>query len=500
MGVVIRQSFKATIVSYAGACIGALLVIFIYPMSLTPEQIGLTRILAEAGLFFSSFALLGTNSMAIKFFPYFKEGQKGHNGFAFIVTVVPVIGFLLFLLGFILFKSGIITLFEDKSSLFTKYVIYIVPLTFFWMYITIYETYASLLQRIVVPKLIKEILVRILTILIIGLFYFKIISLNQFVFLFVAIYGIATVLNIVYVNTLHKISYKPDFRFLKKPLGKEMLRFMLYMIIVGVGSNIAGRIDVFMLSQKVSLSGTGIFTIAFFIASFIEMPSRAIFQITTPFASEALKNNDIPLVSSLYKRVSINQLVIASMVFLLIWINVDAIFRIMPNGEIYKSGKYVILFIGLAKVFDAVTGLNAIILGYSKYYYYTLFFIFFLALLTVGNNLIFIPLYGIVGSAIATAISIFMYNTLVVLFVLLKLKVQPFSINTLKVLLILTGFFLLNLLIPHSPNPFFDVFTRSALFFFSFSIIVYSLRISGDINDLVKSINTRFLGGILPLK
>jgi O-antigen/teichoic acid export membrane protein len=500
MGVVIRQSFKATLVSYVGACIGALLVIFIYPESLTPEQIGLTRILAEASLFFSSFALLGTNSMAIKFFPYFKDEKRNHNGFSFIISFFPIIGFLIFIACFFIFKSDIISLFEAKSVLFTKYIIYVVPLTFFWMYITIYETYSSLLQRIVFPKLIKEILVRILTLFIIGLFYFKIISLNQFVFLFVSIYGVATLLNIIYVISIQKISYRPDFGFLKKPLRREMLSFMFYMIVVGIGSNIAGRIDVFMLSQKVSLSGTGIFTIAFFIASFIEMPSRAIFQITTPFASEALKNNDMVMVSSLYKRVSINQLVIASMAFLLIWINVDNIFKIMPNGEIYESGKYVILFIGLAKVFDAVTGLNAILLGYSKYYYYTLFFIFFLAVLTVSNNLIFIPLYGIVGSAIATAISIFLYNAVIVLFVRLKLKVQPFSMNTLKAILIVSLILVANILIPHFSNPYLDAVTRSAVFSVFFSVIVYKLEISKDINDLIKALNKKFLRGLLPLK
>jgi len=437
MGVVIRQSFKATIVSYTGACIGALLIIFIYPKSLSPEQIGLTRILSEASLFFCTFGLLGMNGLAIKFFPYFKNIKNNHNGFPFIISFIPLIGFLIFIVIFFIFKNEIIYAFEAKSGLFTQYIIYIIPLTFFWIYITIYEVYASLLQRIVFPKLIKEIVVRILTILIIALFYFKIISLEQFVFLFVSIYGIAAFLNIVYVYSIQKISFKPDFGFLKKPIRREMVFFMLYMIAAGIGANFSSRIDVFMISQKVSLTGTGIFTIAFFIASFIEMPSRAIFQITTPFAAEALKNNDINLVSSLYKRVSINQLVIASMVFLLIWINVDNIFRIMPNGKIYESGKYVILFIGMAKVFDAVTGLNIILLGYSKYYYYTLFFIFFLAAITVINNLIFIPLYGIVGSAIATAISIFLYNAIILLFVKLKLKVQPFSKNTLKAVFII---------------------------------------------------------------
>lgn len=498
MGIVKRQSFKATLVSYAGACIGFLLVIFIYPRSLTPEQIGLTRVLSEASLFFSSFALMGMNSMAIKFFPYFKNNKNNHNGFPFLISFFPLIGFVIFIAFFFIFKSGIISMFEAKSGLFTKYIIYVIPLTFFWIYITIFETYASLLQRIVFPKLIKEIAVRILTILIITLFYFKIISLNQFVFLFVSIYGIATLLNLIYVNSIKKINIKPNFRVLKNPLRREIIVFMLFMIVVGIGANISSRIDVFMISQKVSLTGTGIFTIAFFIASFIEMPSRAIFQITTPFAAEALKNNDMVLVSALYKRVSINQLVIASMVFLLIWINVDNIFKIMPNGYVYQSGKYVILFIGMAKVFDAVTGLNVILLGYSKYYYYTLFFIFFLAAITVINNLIFIPLYGIVGSAIATAISIFLYNAIILLFVKLKLKVQPFSKNTLKAMFIILFVLLINLIIPHFSNAFIDGIIRSLVFSLFFAVTIYKLEISRDINEFVKNVNTRFLNGFFP--
>jgi len=374
VGIVIRQSFKATIVSYVGAVIGAFIVIFIYPKCLTPEQIGLTRTLTEAAVLLAFFAQFGMSNVAIKFFPYFKDKNKNHNGFLFLITIIPIIGFLLFVILFPFIQEGLKSIFEAKSSLFNDYFIFVIPLTFFWMYISIFETYSSLLQRIVVPKLIREIVVRILTIIAIALFFFKIITLYQFIFLFTCIYGIATLLNIIYINFIQRINLKPALTFIEKPLRKEMLTFMLFMIVVGIGTNVSGKIDVFMLGNKVGLAGTGIFSIAFFIASFIEMPSRAIFQITTPFVSDALKNNDIRTVGSLYKRIAINQLVIGGLLFLLIWINADNIFKIMPNGHLYESGKYVLLFIGIAKVFDAATGINAIILGYSKYYYYYLFF------------------------------------------------------------------------------------------------------------------------------
>ena len=498
MGIVIRQSFKATMVSYIGAAIGAVSVLLIYPRCLEPEQIGLIRILTEAALLIAAFAQLGMASMSIKFFPYFKNKEKNHNGFPFIMTILPFVGFIIFLLVFRFIKGGIVSTFNERSALFGEYIIYLIPLTLFSIYTAVFETYSSLLERIVVPKFIKEILVRLMTIAIIILFFLKIITLNQFILLFVCVYGIATVLVIIYVNSQHRIRLKPQFGFLKKGLRNDMLKFMLFMISVGVVTSISGKIDVFMISQKISLAGTGIFTIAFFIASFIEMPSRAISQITIPFVSQALKENDMPRVNMLYKRVSINQLTIAGLLFCLIWINADNFFKIMPNGEIYEAGKYVILFIGAAKLFDAVTGINSAILGNSKYYYYSLLFIFVLAILSVINNLLFIPIYGIVGAAIATAVSIFLFNICMVLFVWWKLKVQPFTRNTLKSVLAIAVVLGINLLLKEFANPWIDALIRSSLSVVIFGVIIYFLKASDDINALVQQVVARLKHGNTP--
>jgi O-antigen/teichoic acid export membrane protein len=497
MGIVIRQSFKATMVSYIGAIIGAASVLFIYPRCLEAEQIGLIRILTESALLIAAFAQLGMSSMSIKFFPYFRNKENNHNGFPFIMTAVPLLGFIIFLLIFRFIKEGIVSTFSERSALFGEYIIYLIPLTLFAIYTVVYETYSSLLERIVVPKFIKEILVRLMTIIIIFLFFLNVISLNQFIFLFVCVYGVATLLIILYVNSQQRIRLKPQLGFLKKGLRNDMLKFMLFMISVGVGTSISGKIDVFMISQKISLTGTGIFTIAFFMASFIEMPSRAISQITVPFVSQALKDNDMPRVNMLYKRVSVNQLTIAGLLFCLIWINADNFFSIMPNGEIYRTAKYVILFIGAAKLFDAVTGINSAILGNSRYYYYSLLFIFILAIISVINNLLFIPIYGVVGAAIATALSIFLFNTCMVLFVWWKLKTQPFSRHTLKPLLAIGLVLGLNLLIKEMANPWIDAFIRSSVSTLVFVALVYFLKVSDDINDLANNILARIRKGKL---
>ena len=55
MGIIIRQSIKGTIVNYVGAFIGFVITFAITTKFLTAEEIGLVRILLEAGLLFAPY-------------------------------------------------------------------------------------------------------------------------------------------------------------------------------------------------------------------------------------------------------------------------------------------------------------------------------------------------------------------------------------------------------------------------------------------------------------
>ncbi len=63
------------------------------------------------------------------------------------------------------------------------------------------------------------------------------------------------------------------------------------------------------------------------------------------------------------------------------------------------------LFIGLGRMVDLVTGINGTILGTSPKYKYELYFSVTLAILTVVTNYMLIPQYGINGAAFATFLS-----------------------------------------------------------------------------------------------
>ncbi len=60
MGIVIRQSIKATVINYIGAFIGFLTTMFVVTKFLKPEEIGLTKVIYEVSFLFASLSRLGT--------------------------------------------------------------------------------------------------------------------------------------------------------------------------------------------------------------------------------------------------------------------------------------------------------------------------------------------------------------------------------------------------------------------------------------------------------
>ena len=162
MGIIIRQSIKGTIVNYVGIAIGFFTTFFVLTRFLTAEEIGLTRVLIDAAMLLSGLAQLGTSSSIIRYHPYFKNEAKKDHGFFFWSLVVPFIGFLIFGVLYLILKVPIETLFSEKSPLFVNYYYLVLPLAFFMLYLAVFETNANVLMRIVVPKLVREVIVRVL--------------------------------------------------------------------------------------------------------------------------------------------------------------------------------------------------------------------------------------------------------------------------------------------------------------------------------------------------
>ncbi|HNX21577.1 MAG TPA: oligosaccharide flippase family protein [Bacteroidales bacterium] len=500
MGIIIRQSIKGTIVNYIGVLIGIFTTFFILTDLLKPEEIGLTRVLIDAGMLFAGLAQLGTSSSIIRFFPYFNDQEKKHNGFFFWTLIIPIIGFVIFLVLFIVLKTPICNFFGDKSPLFNQYYFLLAPLSFFMLYMTVFETNANVLMRIVVPKLVREVIVRILTLGTYLLYGYNFINFNQFIFAFCAVYGVAAIINIIYLFSLKNISFKPNLKYIAPAVRRDFMFYSIFIITTTLVSAITPSLNTFFISAKMGLAFTGVFAIANYMAAFIEIPYRSLGSITQPQISQAVKENDFKTTNYLCQSVALHQLIAGSLIILAIWINIDLIFSIMPNGNAYAAGKYVVLILGFTRLFNATYSVGTTVLGFSRYYYYSLAFTVILTLSAILFNIWFIPKMGMEGAAYASLFSTLIYTLLLLALIRWKLKTTPFHSKQTIVILIVVGLYLISLLWDHTISKVMvqlpmkliyaqviDGIIKTSILLFTGMYIIIKFKISPEMNAVLNS-------------
>lgn len=491
MGIIIRQSIKTTAVSYIGFAIGYINTLFLFPLVLSKEQIGLIRLLISISFLFATFASLGAGNIPTKFFPYFRDESKRHNGILSFILSIGMTGFILFVCVFFLLKDVIFNIYSKNSLLLLDYYYYFIPFTLIVLLTAIFESYLIVQQKPILPALVREIVMRLLMMFGLSAVYFGFFTFNTFADTIIIYYAIGLMILVLYIKREKILFLKPDKQIYKSPYFKEMLVFAGFVIMGNASATLITNIDSLMLSAYIGLGSAGIYTIAFFIAAVIEIPKRSISQVVIPMVAQANKDGDIPKLKELYQKTSLNQLIVGGLIFLGIWCNIDNLFKLIPNGEIYAPGKWVVFYIGLSKLFDMAAGVNQEIVGTSKYYKIDLLFYVFLAAVAVVTNLIFIPKYGITGAAMASAVSIFLFNTIRFFFLLKVYKIQPFSLGTTKVLAIFFLTLIISYLISPLSNFIADLLLRSLIILCIFGGLVLLLKTSEDVQHVISTLLNR---------
>lgn len=504
MGVVVQQSIKGTVVNYAGMFIGFLTTFFVLTHFLTQEEIGLTRVLIDAATLLAGLAQLGTNGSAMRYYPYFKSDADKDHGFFFWTVFVPFVGFLIYGIVFLLAKEGICSAFSENSSLFVDYYYFIFPLGFSLLYMGVFDTNANLLMRIVVPKFIREVVVRVLSLVVYLLYAFDVLSLDGFVLAFCSVYVVATLLDIAYLFSLKRVSFKPDLKFISKPLRRDYLRYTFYVSTYAIIATITPSINTFFISAQMGLAYTGIYTIANYMVTLIETPYRSLGAISLPHISQSVKDGDFVYANQLSKNISKHQFLAATMIFFAIWTNIDLIFTLLPNGEDYAAGKWVVLILGVQKIFASSLSVGFSVLGYSKYYYSFLFFSVVLTVTAIVLNNQFIPLWGMTGAALATFVANLVYFSMLIVFIFWKLRIFVLSRKHISILMVVLCMFaaayvwqmFLTPLFGRLPWPseyglLLDGVLKTGLLMSGALVAVYKLNISDEINGIIRGLLSR---------
>ena len=481
MGIVLNQSIRNGFTTVVGFGIGAINTLFLFTHLLEKEYYSLVTYLIAVSNLLWPFIAFGIHNTLIKFFTAYRDREE-QDRFLSIMLVVPGVLAAILSILYILFQEPILSYFENDNAIVKPYVWTILILGLSTAYFEIFFAWSKVKLRSVFGNILKEIFVRLCTALLLLLVYFKMITIHQFIYALVGVYVLRLFIMMGYALTLHPIKFTVALPQNYLNVGK----YSTLILIAGSVASLLIDLDKVMIERLWFFESVAEYSLAAYIASVIVIPSRAMHQITYPLTAQLLNDKNFVGLKQLYKQSSINLFTISGLLFILIICNVQELYRIIPDE--YQLYLWVTLWISFSKLFDNLLGNNNAILYNSPYYRLVLKTGVLMAVLAGVLNYICIPLYGIDGAGFATFTAISVYNGIKLWIVYWKYRMHPFDKNTWLVLVIVTslsfGFFYWNF----DFNPIINIGLKSIVIGIFYLIIIFKLKISNDINLLIKKI------------
>ena len=485
MGIVIKQSIKNTITTFLGFGIGALNTLFMYPYFLGKDYFGLTGYVLSAANILYPIMSFGIQNTLIKFFNENNKTEQELNSYITYMLLVPLF-FIAPLMVLFYFFYDTIAAYESQQNPVIYPFVWIIPIIGIFMgYFEIFYAWLRAHMKSVFGSFVKEVFIRILITLLLFGVYFEYITPSDFIYSLVLVYGISLLLIVFYANKVKRIVL--HFKIPKQ--SKSILTYTVFIILSASIANMLLDIDKYMIKHYMKIDNIAYYSVAIFIAMVISVPSRAMHQITYPITAKLMSENKWQELNDLYKKSSITLQVVGGLILLGILVNINQLYLMLPAE--YSQGLFVVFTIGLSKYFDLILGNNNAIIFNSKYYRTVLILGLLLVVLIVLLNMYFIPNFGLNGAAIATLISITLYSLAKLLFVVLKMKLFPFTKNTIVALILAIVSFGVFYYWDFSFHPFINIVLKSILVTIFYLGLSYYLKISSDINFVMNSVFKR---------
>jgi O-antigen/teichoic acid export membrane protein len=436
MGILEQDAVKTSFISFLGIGLGYVNKAVLFVLLFTTAQVGLINLLFSVSVLFAQFANLGTTFSTWRFFPFFRNKQNGHFGFLLLNFLVVCLGILLFSLLLWCLEPAIVTRYEEKSALFVSYLYWIIPFGTALVFFLLFENYLRGMRQNVLPAILQEVVLRVLVSVLLLFYYFEFIDFFAFVLWYVCIHFVPVIYLLLFLIKRGELHFDVKKIAISRRFRKIMLAYSAFSYINGLALLFVLSMDALMVAQYIGISATGVYTTIVFLISGLIFPYRALTKVSSPLVALYWKQKNLVAMNQLYKQTSAVSFLVGLFGFLAFWSVIDEVFTFIPD---YSSGKWVFFFLMLGRIVDMYFGLNTTILSTSKKYKVDLFFTLFLVFGVYLLNVLLIPIYGIVGAAISTSISLVVVNLARGFYLWKVYRLSPLEKQ--QFLLLLLGFF-----------------------------------------------------------
>jgi len=493
-----KQSIISSLLVYIGFALGFLNTYFFTKEgSFTEAEFGLTgTFIAIANVMFS-FASLGMPSYIHKFFPYYNDNlAPKKNDMLTWAIVVSMVGFLLVIIAGVLLKGLVIRKFTENAEQLVKYYNWLFPFGFGLTLFAILEAYGWQLRKSMLTNYLREIQFRLFTTILILLFFAGVISgFDQFIKIYSFTYLAVAFMMLGYILYTGKGGLHFQLSRVTKKYWKKVVTLASFVWSGQLVYNIASVFDTIIIAAVLpnGLAFAGIFTLAQNIASLIQAPQRGVISASIGPLAQAWKDKDIIKINRIYQRSAINMLVFAVGMFFLIFLNFTDAVETFNLKSTYTQALPVFLFIGLMRILDMGTGVNAQIIATSTFWKFEFFTGMILLAMALPLNYYLTKNLGVIGPAISNLIAFTIYNGIRFVFLWKRYKMQPFTIRTLYVVLLgIVAWVLCHFLFKDQQGLMWIVL-RSGVFSIIFIGGIIGFRITPDVAQVILTVKNRLV-------
>lgn len=477
MGIIVKQSFQNLVITYLGFAFGAVNTLFLYPRMVPDKYYGLVTFILASGALVMPLLAFGAHQTLIRFYSSYREADR--DRFLSLVIVLPILGIVPVVGGVFLFQEPLANVISGVNPMVKDYLWYGVGVGLAMAYFELFYAWCRVQLQSVFGNFIKEVFGRVGVSVLLLLLYHELIALDSFFKALVGLYVLRTLVIKVYAYRLRF----PKFSIRFPSNTRKVLGYSVLMLLGGWTALVVLEVDKVMLNQFIGIENIAYYGVAVYIAAVITVPSRAMQQIVYPLTAELLNTGQPSALERLYKKTSLALFIASGLLFLLIVLNLEELYRLLP--EAYRQGFTIVLLIGLARVFDALLGNTNAILYMSNTYKTMLVLGIGFAALTVGLNALFIPKWGLEGAALAVFTAVVGFNLAKLVFVKVRFGFLPFTQATCKVGVVLAVLALLFSFVSFPFHPVLNIGIQSTLIAALYGGVLYWFRISEDVLGLL---------------
>jgi O-antigen/teichoic acid export membrane protein len=496
MSTIRRQSIISSVIVYFGFALGFFnTYLFTREGGLTKEEYGLTGTFVAFANIMYAVASLGIPAYIGKFFPYYKSHLKDkENDQLAWALLVPCIGFLFVLVAGIAFKNILVDKIFNNSPQLVQYYYWTFPFGFGYTIFMVLEAYAWQHRRSSLSNFLKEVLFRFLVTILIVLTTFQLIKdFKTFIGIYSFLYIAVVFIFLFYFKKKGQLFFNFSVSRVTKKFRSKILTLASFVWSGNLVFIIASVFDTVIIAAVLpnGIAALAPFLLAQNISSLIQAPQRAVVSASVGPLSQAWKEKNYANINRVYHRSSINQLIFATAMFCLIWLNFeDGIYTFHLQHD-YLAAKWAFFFLGLTRIIDMGTGVSSQIIGTSTLWRFEFICGIILLALMLPLNWQLTRYLGITGPAISNLISFTVYNFIRYLFLWKKFKMQPFTLKSLYTILLSGICFYVCFVLFDKYQGIQWIFLRSSLFLLLFIAGMSWLKLSPDVQPVISTLKRK---------